>query len=171
MSRRWRCGDEEAQVILNVTEGHSIEVQVGDVTLSGACVSRGEGLFDVSIDGRVIRMHAVSDRHGGFWVHDGVQARHVQPSEGKSRSGGPMKGSGRVTAPMPGKVVQVAVKVGDRVEAGQVVAVLEAMKMEQALKSDVAGAVAQVLVEPDTQVDMSALIVQITPDPSEGESG
>ncbi|MEO1065327.1 MAG: biotin carboxylase N-terminal domain-containing protein [Actinomycetota bacterium] len=60
---------------------------------------------------------------------------------------------GTVAAPMPGRVLEVRVDVGDRVEAGQVVVVLEAMKMENHLRAPAAGVVAEVRVALDEHVD------------------
>ena len=67
-------------------------------------------------------------------------------------------GSPIVRAPMPGRVLEITVAVGDAVEEGQVVARLEAMKMELSLTASVAGTVAAVhvaaadLVEPDAPI-------------------
>lgn len=52
----------------------------------------------------------------------------------------------RVTSPMPGKVFQIPVKVGDKVAAGDTVIILEAMKMENSIMTDYAGEVKQILV-------------------------
>jgi len=57
-------------------------------------------------------------------------------------------GPSRLEAPIPGKVVKVHVKVGDDVEAGQPLVVLEAMKMENELTAEQAGKVIAVHVEP-----------------------
>ncbi|MCB0960635.1 MAG: biotin/lipoyl-binding protein, partial [Acidimicrobiales bacterium] len=54
---------------------------------------------------------------------------------------------GKIAVPMQGTIVRVEVAVGDTVEAGQVVCVLEAMKMENNVAADVAGTVAEVKVE------------------------
>ncbi|MEW6287763.1 MAG: biotin/lipoyl-containing protein [Chloroflexota bacterium] len=53
-----------------------------------------------------------------------------------------------LTAPLPGTVVEVFVKEGDVIEAGQVVLVIEAMKMKNSIRSTRTGRVAQVLVSP-----------------------
>lgn len=55
--------------------------------------------------------------------------------------------SGGISAPMPGKILKVLVKPGDKVEAGQVIVILEAMKMENELKAISKGKVKAVAVE------------------------
>ena len=71
---------------------------------------------------------------------------------------------GAVAAPMPGKVIELRVAVGDRVEAGDVVAVLEAMKMENHLRAAEAGTVAEVRVSVGLQVEKDVLLMVIEPD-------
>ena len=61
-------------------------------------------------------------------------------------------GGGGLNAPMPGKVVSIAVKAGDTVSKGQVVAVMEAMKMEHSIASPRDGVVAEVLYAVADQV-------------------
>jgi biotin carboxyl carrier protein len=71
----------------------------------------------------------------------------------------PAQGDGRVTAPMPGRVVRVLVAVGDKVTARQPVVVMEAMKMENELRAGRDGAVTQVLVQEGLAVDTGAVLV------------
>jgi acetyl/propionyl-CoA carboxylase alpha subunit len=66
---------------------------------------------------------------------------------------------GGFMAPMPGKVIKVNVKPGDAVKAGQVLLVLEAMKMEQATRTPADGTVAQVLVREGDQVTAGQTLV------------
>ncbi len=68
---------------------------------------------------------------------------------------------GLVTAPMHGKVVAVFVAPGERVEKGQRLAVVEAMKMEHALVAPVSGEVVEVAAEPGAQVAEGAPLVHI----------
>jgi biotin carboxyl carrier protein len=62
---------------------------------------------------------------------------------------------------MVGKIVSVLVKVGDRVEENDQVAVLEAMKLERPLVAPVNGVIKQVLVSPGQEVDAEATIAVI----------
>ena len=66
-----------------------------------------------------------------------------------------------VAAPLPGRVLAVKVKVGDKVVAGQEVVVLEAMKMENSISSDYAGTVVEVLVAEGDNVQSDAALISI----------
>ena len=71
-------------------------------------------------------------------------------------------GSDQVFASMDGGMVDVMVKIGDVVEVGQTLAVLEAMKMEHPLKAGVAGMITEVLVQAGDQVKGRQKLIQIT---------
>ena len=68
---------------------------------------------------------------------------------------------GRLTAPMPGKVVSIAVKAGDKVSKGQALAVMEAMKMEHTIAAPADGTVAEVLYAPGDQVAEGAELLKL----------
>jgi 3-methylcrotonyl-CoA carboxylase alpha subunit len=68
---------------------------------------------------------------------------------------------GRLTAPMPGKVVSFAVKAGDTVKKGQPLAVMEAMKMEHTIAAPADGTVAELLYAPGDQVAEGAELLKI----------
>jgi len=70
-------------------------------------------------------------------------------------------GPSRLEAPIPGKVVKVHVGVGDEVEAGRPLVVLEAMKMENELTAQQAGKVIAVHVEPGQIIDAGGLLVEL----------
>ena len=71
-------------------------------------------------------------------------------------------GAGKpVTSPLPGVIVEISVKVGDAVKAGQQVAVLEAMKMENAIEADHAGTVTAIHVNKGDSVLEGVPIVTI----------
>jgi 3-methylcrotonyl-CoA carboxylase alpha subunit len=68
---------------------------------------------------------------------------------------------GRLTAPMPGKVVSFAVKAGDKVTRGQVLAVMDAMKMEHTIAAPMDGVVAELLYAPGDQVAEGAELLKL----------
>jgi acetyl/propionyl-CoA carboxylase alpha subunit/acetyl-CoA carboxylase carboxyltransferase component len=78
---------------------------------------------------------------------------------------------GLVRAPAPAMVVAIPVAAGDEVAAGDVVAVVESMKLETALRAPVAGRVAEVLVAANTQVEAGTKLVRLEPDDDAGTAG
>ncbi|GAB3433369.1 acetyl/propionyl/methylcrotonyl-CoA carboxylase subunit alpha [Giesbergeria sinuosa] len=68
---------------------------------------------------------------------------------------------GRLTAPMPGKVVSFAVQAGDKVSKGQPLAVMEAMKMEHTIAAPADGVVLELLYAPGDQVSEGAELLQL----------
>ncbi|MEM6580369.1 MAG: acetyl-CoA carboxylase biotin carboxylase subunit [Pseudomonadota bacterium] len=70
-------------------------------------------------------------------------------------------GGGRVTAPMHGLLLEVRVSADDNVEAGQTLAVLEAMKMHYEITAEAAGTVREVLSSPGTQVAADDVLIEI----------
>jgi pyruvate carboxylase subunit A/propionyl-CoA carboxylase alpha chain len=73
-------------------------------------------------------------------------------------AGGP---AGGLAAPMPGAVVRILVAVGDTVEAGQPLLVLEAMKMEHTIRSPQDGTVAAINVAEGEQVQIGAVLAAL----------
>jgi len=133
----------------------------------GAARSRGEAearvprTVDVEVEGRRYQVRV--------WVPDGDQPaasqparaapsqRRRRPATGATAGGG----GGRVLAPMQGTIVEVVVAVGDRIEVGQAVCVLEAMKMENQVDSEQAGTVTEVRVAPGDSVSAGDVIALI----------
>jgi biotin carboxyl carrier protein len=68
---------------------------------------------------------------------------------------------GSLTSPVPGKVIRLACAVGEVVVAGDVVLVIEAMKMQHEIVAPAAGAVTQLLVDEGAQVDAGAVVAVI----------
>ncbi|MEN6615277.1 MAG: acetyl-CoA carboxylase biotin carboxyl carrier protein subunit [Syntrophorhabdus sp.] len=66
-----------------------------------------------------------------------------------------------ITCPMVGKIVKVDVKVGDKVNEDDQVAILEAMKMEMPIVSPASGTIKQVLVEAGQEVEADAVIATL----------
>jgi len=98
------------------------------------------------------------------------ETAHVFTSQGAARitvvdalahAGEAAHETGRLTAPMPGKIVSFAVKAGDAVKAGQALAVMEAMKMEHTIQAPTDGKVAELLFAPGDQVTEGAELLRL----------
>ena len=88
------------------------------------------------------------------------QPSRPRPGAGAHHAGG-AAGSGVVTVPMQGTIIKVLVSVGDTVEVGQAVCVLEAMKMENHITAEVAGRVTEIKVKPGDAVGAGDVVVVI----------
>lgn len=89
--------------------------------------------------------------------HDAIPATDTPPPV---RFPKPKNGSAELRSPLPGKVIDVMVKVGDKVSMGQTVLCIEAMKMENNIKTDHEGIVTAVQVQKnDVVVEGDVLVV------------
>lgn len=113
----------------------------GDVEL--VRVRRGSELW-ADIDGRRLSANVTRVRASGAGSAVGASA-------------------GAVRAPMPGKLLALRVKVGDSVRAGQPLAVIEAMKMENEIVAPLTGVVRAVAVTAPATVEKGALLLELDP--------
>lgn len=113
--------------------------------------------------GRRVRL-AVARSGPGVWVGWPGGARYFGP-EGREAVGGARARGHEVRAPMTGKVVRVAAVPGGKVAAGEVVVVLEAMKMEYRLVAPRDGTVESVRCREGDLVDLGATLVTLGPAP------
>ena len=142
-------------------DGQRVDAHVSDVegtpvhlvTINGevhrAVARRGEtrGKYSLSLDGYRYELEALDERTRAI--------RDLSAAQG-----GPA-GPAPIIAPMPGLIVRVNVNVGDQVQPGQGLVVMEAMKMENELKTQAAGKVKSVLVTPGTAVEKGAKLVEL----------
>jgi len=160
-----------------------------DATVDGRTirveVRGGDGRYVVTLDDRTLEVdhqetgaHFVSLLIGGRSYEAGLEKRpdgynvvlaedalHVELS-GASRASAaaPRKaeaGPARIVAPMPGRLVRVLVEPGQQVGAGDGLVVMEAMKMENELRSPRAGRIADLLVREGQAVETGALLVVV----------
>ena len=108
---------------------------------------QGRGKYTLWVDGYRFETEALDER-----------TRAIRDLS--AASAGPM-GPSPIVAPMPGLIVRVSVNVGDKVEAGQGIVVMEAMKMENELRATGAGVVKSIEVAAGTVVEKGALLVAL----------
>ena len=90
-----------------------------------------------------------------------VPSTDMSPSEAKTSSPSAPKGTGHVKSPLPGVILDVFVKVGDSVKAGDKLVALEAMKMENIINSDKEGKIVSVKVTKGKSVMEGDILVEI----------
>jgi biotin carboxyl carrier protein len=160
-----------------------------DATVDGRTirveVRAREGRYVVTLDGRALEVdhqetgpHFVSLLIGGRSYEAGLEKRpdgyNVVLTEdvlyvelrgaSQGASAAPRKaerGPARIVAPMPGRLVRVLVELGQEVRAGDGLVVMEAMKMENELRSPRAGRIAELLVREGQAVETAALLVVV----------
>jgi biotin carboxyl carrier protein len=92
-----------------------------------------------------------------------VQETALESVRASSRDSSGIAEEPVAASPMPGKVVKILVKAGDKVERGQGLVIVEAMKMENEIKSPVNGTVEKINFAPGDLVDAAQPIIEITP--------
>jgi biotin carboxyl carrier protein len=149
----------DGSLSVSLDDADPIEVQAqvdaipGPVTVfedgrpARAFVARHRQGYDVTVGGR------------RFEVRSASTARR-----GRSVVGGAEDPLGKVTAPLAGVVVSVNVAVGDHVEAGAVLAVVEAMKMQNEVHAPHAGTITAVRVEAGARCERGDILVEYDPD-------
>ncbi|MDA8048389.1 MAG: ATP-grasp domain-containing protein [Actinomycetota bacterium] len=123
--------------------------------------SRVQRDVDVEVNGRRYSVKVWVPDVAPVAVNAGpARTSRPRPAGGAGHGGGGA-GSGQVTVPMQGTIVKVLVAVGDDVEVGQAVCVLEAMKMENNITAEAAGSVTEIKVNPGDAVGAGDVVVVI----------
>ncbi|MEU0620073.1 acetyl/propionyl/methylcrotonyl-CoA carboxylase subunit alpha [Streptomyces rubiginosohelvolus] len=152
----WRTGGVRAPLAFPLRVSGREPVTYG--APAGATVTADR--VTVELDGAVGHFH-----RSGDWLGLDGDAWHVQdhdPVEA-SLSGAGRSGADTLAAPMPGTVTVVKVAVGDEVEAGQSLLVVEAMKMEHVISAPHAGTVTELDVSAGATVAMDQVLAVVVP--------
>lgn len=133
--------------------GNQYDVDVLDVEGNMAKIEVNGTVYDVEMQQEIPKVKTV--------VQTPVQSRAVKepkPAAEKSTASGK---AAEVRAPLPGVIIQVLVRPGDEVNAGQTLCTLETMKMENAIKADSGGKVATVSITPGQSVLQDEVLIVI----------
>ena len=119
--------------------------------------------FNITVNGKTYEVDVEEIGGAATPVTSATPAAPVQKQpQTETVKSAPVSGAATITAPMPGTIVSVKVKVGDTVKNGDLVAVLEAMKMENEIFSDAEGKVAGISVSAGDSVNTGDVIVSIS---------
>ena len=140
---------------------HTLSLMVGEVWPKGDSPPAG---FQTSAALKSVEVAMAPARTPGSWTAyvgavevSVAQNGRRRRDQGSDKIGGPQ----RILAPMPGKIVRLLVKTGEKVRAGQPLVVVEAMKMENEVRARWDGTIAQTQVTEGASVEADALLVVI----------
>ncbi len=164
--RRWdfRQGEAAVPARLRYLHDGALQLAVGEgESLAEGLLSwqqAGDGAFDVQFAGQRLRaqVHVLGEQCHVFAPQGAAVLGLADPL---AHAGDVHSEGGRLTAPMPGKVVSFAVKAGDKVSKGQPLAVMEAMKMEHTIAAPGDGVVAELLYAPGDQVTEGSELLRL----------
>lgn len=123
--------------------------------------------LSLTIDGQQYRIDLARRGHERLLAVAGEIYAFAPEAPGGSAHAVTNVAAPEIVAPMPGKVLQVAIHAGDHVAAGDTLLILEAMKMETRLTAEAAASVAEVRVAAGDMVDGGQVLVVLSYDPEE----
>ena len=130
-----------------IIDGHKYTTAVNEI---------GQNLAEVTVNGTTFKVEIEKEEKSVAAPRRTVQ-QAAQVVNAAQQSGGVQA----VKSPLPGSIVKVNVKVGDKVSVGDELLTMESMKMENSIKSEFAGTVKAVLVEPGKNVMQDDKLVEI----------
>ena len=140
----WGEGEARTSHLVDVyrPSPEAFQVLIDGESWEAGCVSLGQDRYMVDVVGVSTEVEVVDPRRKALRI-----------------SGG--SGSGTISTSMPGRIVRLMGAVGDKVAKGQPVIVVEAMKMENELKSPVDGTIQEILVAPGQAVEAGAKLLRV----------
>jgi 3-methylcrotonyl-CoA carboxylase alpha subunit len=157
-----RLGDDQRDVTVEYAAGGTVLAAGAGPRVPAAGEWEAHGAFRARIGER--RVHAAvvvaGERRHVFFEGRAYPFARVDPSQGAGQGD---EAGGRLTAPMPGKVIALLAEPGTRVEKGAPLLVLEAMKMEHTIKAPRAGVVKAFRFDAGDQVSEGVELVELEP--------
>jgi biotin carboxyl carrier protein len=159
-----RLGEESYTVEIEETgkSVYRISVDGNEFLVDGKKTGRTN--YSLIVDNRSFEVEVDNTDDEYRVLVDGRSYHIALVDERRMRVGGAqasleLQGRQRVSVPMPGKVIAVLVAEGDAVEKGQGLAIVEAMKMENEVRSPITGAVKEIRVKPGDTVEGGAVLM------------
>jgi len=161
-----KIGEREIRITIEANSGSSYEVTIDGVRKVVDARRVAPHLWSILDGNRSFEADVFELPDEEFEVRiDGGCHRFTLMNEqrrARFRAGGKgIAGKGTIVSPMPGKIVKLAVELGEEVEAGRGLIVIEAMKMENELKSAGAGRITEIFVKEGDVVESGAKLLLI----------
>jgi biotin carboxyl carrier protein len=154
---------EKTRVIELQRDADSWQVTLDGKSVAVDAVEIAPNILSILFEGQSFEISVTPSPDGKLKLQNGSQefiAEVIDPRAWSGRRHGSVEAEGRqqVVAPMPGKVVRLLVKAGDQVEAGQGLFVVEAMKMQNEIRSPKSGTIERVLAKEGQPVNAGEIL-------------
>ena len=160
-------GDRVADVTLVSKDGNKVQFLIDGVPYDVDIVMAENGSCSILHGGNSYNAELIRSENGKnytvntFYRSYNVDIGDTQAKYLRMRKGGEERQDDKIVAPMPGKVVKIPVAVGDRLKAGDIVIVLEAMKMQSNYKVNADCTVREILVAEGDSVNNNQVLITL----------
>lgn len=160
-------GDRIADVTLVSKEGNKVQLTIDGVPYDVDIVMAENGSCSILHEGKSYNAELIRKEGGkSYTVNAHYQSYNIDIIDSQAkylrmRKGGEEKQQDKIVSPMPGKVVKIPVKVGDRLQAGDIVVVIEAMKMQSNYKVSAPCVVKEILVKEGDSVNANQVVMTL----------
>ncbi len=165
MDYEFLIGEARFRLSVDKADDTHMALSIDDKTLRADVCETSPSVFSVLVGGRSFTVYCVCDR-GRYHVF--CEGHHFELMEPEEDSGGFLTGEGKsaaddlvIKAPMPGKVIKINVGEGEEVRKNQTLAIVEAMKMENEIKSALDGVVRKIHASPGELVDNFTPLIEL----------
>ena len=162
-------GDRIADVTLVNKEGNKVQLTVDSASYDVDIVMAENGSCSILHNGKSYNAELIRKEGGkSYTVNAHYQSYNIDIIDSQAkylrmRKAADEKQEDKIVSPMPGKVVKIPVSVGDKLETGDIVAVIEAMKMQSNLKVTAPCTVEEILVAEGDTVSANQTLVRLAP--------
>jgi len=156
----------KTRVVEFARNSEKLQISLDGNLLDADAVEVATNTFSILIDGESWEVRVAPLPDGSLTLHTGTAeyvAEVVDPRAWRGRRHGAMEAEGRqqIVAPMPGKVVRLLVNARDTVEVGQGLLVVEAMKMQNEIRSPKSGKVEKLFVQEGQAVNAGEILAWV----------
>lgn len=160
-------GDRVADVTLVSKEGNKVQLTIDGVPYDVDIVMAENGSCSILHEGKSYNAELIRKEGGkSYTVNAHYQSYNIDIIDSQAkylrmRKGADEKQPDKIVSPMPGKVVKIPVKAGDRLQAGDIVVVIEAMKMQSNYKVNSECVVKEIFVNEGDSVNSNQVIMTL----------
>ena len=160
-------GNRVADVSLVSKEGNKVQLTIDGVPYDVDIVMAENGSCSIIHDGKSYNTELIRKEGGkSYTVNAHYQSYNIDIIDSQAkylrmRKGADEKQQDKIVSPMPGKIVSIPVSVGDKLERGDIVVVIEAMKMQSNYKVSAPCAVKEILVKEGDSVNANQVVMTL----------